>query len=322
MTTAPTTDATTATMAAAPSAFSTRTPRKRSRRRLTAGRTIAWVYLAIIVVVTIFPFYWMLRSSLSNNFAMIANPSSPFPVGFTFGPFLRVLGLEDSHEAIAQGGSGATVQILHYLVNSVIYATVSTVLIVFFSLIAAYAFARLQWRGRELVFSLFLAALMVPGILTLLPNFVLIKELGLLNTFAGMILPGALFSAFNIFFLRQFMLGLSTEIEEAALIDGAGKLRILFRLTIPMTSGPIITLSILGFIGVWNDYFWPLLVTSDASVQPLTLGLAVFKQSSPQTQPDWAGLMAATLVAALPMLILFMAFGKRIVNSIGFSGLK
>ncbi|MCI0158828.1 carbohydrate ABC transporter permease [Leifsonia shinshuensis] len=297
-------------------------PARRPRKRPTVGPTIAWTYLVVIVLITVFPFYWMLRSALSNNFAMIANPSSPLPVGFTFGPFLRVLGLEDSKEAIAQGGSGATVQILHYLLNSVVYATVSTVLIVFFSLIAAYAFARLQWRGRELVFSLFLAALMVPGILTLLPNFVLIKELGLLNSFAGMILPGALFSAFNIFFLRQFMLGLSTEIEEAALLDGAGKLRILFTLTVPMTSGPIITLSILGFIGVWNDYFWPLLVTTDSSVQPLTLGLAVFKQSSPQTMPDWAGLMAATLVAALPMLILFMVFGKRIVNSIGFSGLK
>ncbi|MFJ3394093.1 carbohydrate ABC transporter permease [Leifsonia aquatica] len=310
--------------APAPAAARPAAPAKprRKRRRPTVGRTIAWIYLAVIVVITIFPFYWMLRSALSNNYAMIANPSSPLPVGFTFGPFLRVLGLEDPAEAVAQGGSGATVQIFHYLVNSVIYATVSTVLIVFFSLIAAYAFARLQWRGRELVFSLFLAALMVPGILTLLPNFVLIKELGLLNTFAGMILPGALFSAFNIFFLRQFMLGLSTEIEEAALLDGAGKLRILMRLTIPMTSGPIITLSILGFIGMWNDYFWPLLVTTDSSVQPLTLGLAVFKQSSPQTMPDWAGLMAATLVAALPMLVLFMVFGKRIVNSIGFSGLK
>ena len=212
--------------------------------------------------------------------------------------------------------------ILHYLLNSVIYASGSTALIVFFSTLAAYAFARLQWRGREVVFSCFLAALMVPGILTILPNFVLVKDLGLLNTFAGMILPGALFSAFNIFFLRQFMLGLSTEIEEAALLDGAGRLRMLFGITLPMTSGPIFTLAILGFIGMWNDYFWPLLVTSDDSVAPLTLGLAIFKQSSPQSMPDWAGLMAATLVAALPMLVLFMIFGRRIVNSIGFTGLK
>ena len=292
------------------------------RRRLSVGRSIAWAYLVGVLLVTIFPFYWILRTALSNNYALSAHPASLLPAGFTWGPFQRVLGLASTEQAIAEGGSGASIEIGHFLLNSVVYATVSTVLIVFCSTLAAYAFARLQWRGRDFMFSLFLTALMVPGILTLLPNFVLIKELGLLNSFAGMILPGALFSAFNIFFLRQFMLGLSTETEEAALLDGAGRLRVLFGITLPMTSGPIITLSILGFIGMWNDYFWPLLVTSDESVQPLTLALAVFKQSSPQAQPDWAGLMAATLVAALPMLLLFMVFGKRIVNSIGFSGIK
>jgi ABC-type glycerol-3-phosphate transport system permease component len=297
-------------------------PARRARRRTTPGRVVAWAYLVVMIAVTVFPFYWMLRSAFSNNYAMIAHPSSPWPVHFTLGPFERVLGIASTQQSVAEGGSGASVPILHYLLNSIIYASLSTACMVFFSTIAAYAFARLHWRGRDLVFSLFLAALMVPGILTLLPNFVLVKELGLLNTFGGMILPTALFSAFNIFFMRQFMLGLSTEIEEAALLDGAGRLRVLFRLTIPMTSGPIATLSILGFIGQWNDYFWPLLVTSDTSVQPLTLGLAVFKQSSPQSQPDWAGLMAATIIAALPMLVLFMAFGKRIVNSIGFTGLR
>jgi len=294
----------------------------RTKTRPSLGRGLAWAYLIGILLVTIFPFYWILRTALSNNYALLADPSSILPVGFTWGPFRRVLGLATTEEALAEGGSGASVELGHFLINSIIYATLSTALIVFFSTLAAYAFARLQWRGRELVFSFFLAALMVPGILTLLPNFVLIKELGLLNTFAGMILPYALFSAFNIFFLRQFMLGLSTETEEAALLDGAGRVRILFGVTLPMSSGPIITLSILGFIGMWNDYFWPLLVTTDPSVQPLTLALAVFKQSSPQSQPDWAGLMAATLVAAVPMLVLFMVFGKRIVNSIGFTGLK
>ncbi|GAB3598587.1 carbohydrate ABC transporter permease [Microbacterium tumbae] len=294
----------------------------RIRSRLGIGRLAAWAYLIAILFVTIFPFYWILRTALSDNYALLADPSSLLPVDFTWGPFRRVLGLATPQESLAEGGSGASIDLAPYLLNSIVYATLSTALVVFFSTLAAYAFARLQWRGRELVFSMFLAALMVPGILTLLPNFVLIKELGLLNTFAGMILPYGLFSAFNIFFLRQFMLGLSTETEEAALLDGAGRLRVLFGITLPMTSGPIITLSILGFIGMWNDYFWPLLVTTDSSVQPLTLALAVFKQSSPQSQPDWAGLMAATLVAALPMLILFMAFGKRIVNSIGFTGLK
>jgi len=308
------------TAAALPAAAPARTARR--RRTFSFGRFVAWAYLVVIVLVTLFPFYWMLRSSLSNNYAMIAHPSDPLPVGFSLGAFARVLGLQSTEQALAEGGSGASVPILHYLLNSIIYATLSTACMVFFSLLAAYAFARLRWKGRNLVFSLFLAALMVPGILTLMPNFVLVKDLGLLNTFIGMILPTALFSAFNIFFLRQFMLGLPEETEEAALLDGASRIRVLFGITIPMSSGPIITLTILGFIGQWNDYFWPLLVTTDQSVQPLTLGLAVFKQSSPQAQPDWAGLMAATLVAALPMLILFMIFGKRIVNSIGFSGLK
>lgn len=299
-----------------------RTTALRKTTKISLGRVVAWAYIAIVLLITIFPFYWMLRTALSNNRALATDPASLLPVDFTLGAFGRVLGLASASQSIAEGGSGASIQLGPFLLNSVIYASVSMGCIVFFSALAAYAFARLQWRGRELMFSLFLAALMVPGILTLLPNFVLIKDLGLLNSFAGMILPGALFSAFNIFFLRQFMIGLSTEIEEAALIDGAGRVRIFFRITLPMTAGPIITLSILGFITAWNDYFWPLLVTSDESVRPLTLALAVFKQSSPQAAPDWAGLMAATLVAALPMLVLFLVFGKRIVNSIGFSGLK
>jgi ABC-type glycerol-3-phosphate transport system permease component len=293
-----------------------------ARPRITVGRVLAWTYVAVVLFVTVFPFYWILRTALSNNYDLATNPSSPLPVGFTLGAFKRALGLSTPAESLAQGGSGASLNILLYLRNSVIYASALTASIVFCSAMAAYAFARLHWRGRNTVFSIFLAALMIPGILTLLPNFVLIRNLGLFNSFGGMILPGALFSAFNIFFLRQFMLGLSSEIEEAAIIDGAGKLRIFFRIILPMTSVPITTLVLLTFINTWNDYFWPLLVTNDERVRPLTLALAVFKQSSPQEAPDWAGLMAATLVAALPMLLLFMAFGRRIVNSIGFTGLK
>jgi ABC-type glycerol-3-phosphate transport system permease component len=289
---------------------------------ISVGRVLAWIYIAVVLFVTVFPFYWILRTALSNNYDLATNPSSPLPVGFTLGAFKRALGLATPAESLAQGGSGASLNILLYLRNSVIYASALTACIVFCSAMAAYAFARLHWRGRNVVFSIFLAALMVPGILTLLPNFVLIRNLGLFNSFGGMILPGALFSAFNIFFLRQFMLGLSSEIEEAAIIDGAGKLRVFFRIILPMTSVPITTLVLLTFINTWNDYFWPLLVTNDERVRPLTLALAVFKQSSPQEAPDWAGLMAATLVAALPMLLLFMAFGRRIVNSIGFTGLK
>lgn len=286
------------------------------------GRGVAWGYLVVVLLITIFPFYWMLRTALSNNFAMSTDPSSLLPVHFTWGPFKRALGLATPAEAAAEGGSGASIDLALALWNSIVYAGILTILTVGLSALAAYAFARLQWKGRDFVFGLLLTALMVPSVFTLLPNFVLMKDLGLLNTFGGMILPAALFSAFNIFFLRQFMLGLSHEVEEAAIIDGAGPLRVCFRIVLPMSIAPMATLTLLQFITTWNDYFWPLLVTNDESVRPLTLALAVFKQSSPQASLDWAGLMAATLVAALPMLLLFVVFGRRLVNSIGFTGIK
>jgi ABC-type glycerol-3-phosphate transport system permease component len=292
------------------------------RRRLSPGRVVAWAYLVIVLVVTIFPFYWIVRTALSNNYAMATDPSSLVPVDFTVGAFKRALGLASPAEAAAQGGSAASIDLLSALRNSIVYAVLLTICTVFFSALAAFAFARLRWKGRNAVFAVLLTALMVPQVLTLLPNFVLIKDLGLLNSFGGMILPTAFFSAFNIFFLRQFMLGLSNEIEEAAIIDGAGPLRVCFRIVLPMSAAPIATLALLTFINTWNDYLWPLLVTNDDTVRPLTLALAVFKQSSPQAALDWAGLMAATLVAALPMLLLFVAFGRRLVNSIGFTGLK
>ncbi|SFR26171.1 carbohydrate ABC transporter membrane protein 2, CUT1 family [Lentzea waywayandensis] len=286
------------------------------------GRGVAWGYLVVVLLVTIFPFYWIVRTALSNNFAMSTDPSSLLPVDFTWGPFKRALGLATPAEAAAEGGSGASIDLALALWNSIVYAGLLTLFTVVFSALAAYAFARLHWKGRDVVFGVLLTALMVPSVFTLLPNFVLMKDLGLLNSFGGMILPGAFFSAFNIFFLRQFMLGLSNEVEEAAIIDGAGPLRVCFRIVLPMSVAPMATLTLLTFITTWNDYFWPLLVTNDESVRPLTLALAVFKQSSPQASLDWAGLMAATLVAALPMLLLFVVFGRRLVNSIGFTGIK
>ncbi|WP_208298563.1 carbohydrate ABC transporter permease [Streptomyces liangshanensis] len=297
-------------------------PRASTRpSRPPIGRAAAWIYVGVILAVTIFPFYWILRTALSSNDALSRDPQSLAPVGLTLNGFGRVLGLVHGNATgtLSALDSG---DLLLYLRNSTLYASLMTVAVIFCSTTAAYAFSRLHWRGRNLIFSLFLVALMVPGIMSMLPNFVLIKDLGLLNTFPGLILPGALFSAFNIFFLRQFMLGLPSEIDEAARIDGAGPIRSLFSVTIPMTMGPITTLTILTFINTWNEYFWPLLVTNDKSTEPLTVGLASFQQNAPTVAPDWGGLMAATLVAALPMLLVFVIFGRRIVNSIGFTGIR
>ncbi len=292
------------------------------RRPFSWRRGAAWILVALAVAVSVLPFYWILRTALSTNGSLAGNATNLLPADFNLGAFQRVFGLQSPEEAVAQGGSGAQIDFWIYLRNSVLFASITTIGAVFFSAMAAYAFARLRWRGRNVVFSLFLATMMVPPIFTALPNFLLIKNLGLLNTMVGLVLPYIFMTPFAIFFLRQFFLNMSREVEEAAMLDGAKHLRIFFQIILPNAAAPIATLALLTFIGQWNEYFWPLLVGQDESVRVLTVGLGVFKSQSPQGAPDWSGLMAATLVSALPVLILFAAFGKKIVNSIGFSGIK
>jgi len=316
-TTAPAAPTTVPASDAAPAA-----PPRRRRRRVTPGRVLAWAVMILILLVTLFPFYWMLRTALSSNGALYASSTSLLPVDFSWGGFERVFGLQSTEEAIAQGGSGASIDFWLYLRNSVVVATVVTACQVFFSAMAAYAFSRLRWRWRDAVFAVFLLSLMVPVIFTLLPNFVLVRELGLIDTLLGIMLPGLFMTPFAIFFLRQFFMNVSTEVEEAALIDGASKVRVFFSIIIPMSVGPIATIAILTYIGSWNDYFWPLMVSYTDDSRVLTVALGNFNAQTPQTGPDWAGLMAATLVAALPMILLFVVFARRIVNSIGFSGIK
>ncbi|HEV7948875.1 MAG TPA: carbohydrate ABC transporter permease [Glaciihabitans sp.] len=303
-------------------------PRRAARRtkaprpRLTVPRVLAWVAMGAVMLITLIPFYWMLRTSFSTSTSLGSDPGSLLPVDFTFGAYERVLGLATPAEALAEGGSGASINFWAYLRNSLIVATVTTIGQVLFCSMAAYAFARLQWKGRDLVFSTFIAALMVPPIFTTIPNFVTIRELGLLNTYAGIILPTLLMTPFAIFFLRQFFLGISREVEEAAIIDGAGPMRRFFQVILPLGSAPIATLAILTYITSWNEYFWPQLVGREEDVRVLTVALGVFRSQTPQGGPDWAGLMAATLIAALPILILFMFMGRRVINSIGYSGVK
>ena len=295
---------------------------KQRRRRFSPGRIAAWVVMIAFLILTLFPFYWMLRTAFSTTRSLPSDPNSLLPVDFTWGAFERVLGLGTKEQAIAEGGSGASVNFWLYLRNSVIYAGVVTLGQVFFCSMAAYAFARLRWPGRNLVFGIFLGALLVPPIFTSLPNFVLIKNLGLLNTFPGMILPTFLMTPFAIFFLRQFFLGISREIEESAALDGAGPWRTFFRIILPMSTAPVTTLAILTFIQTWNDYFWPLLVGNTDQTKVLTVALGVFRSQTPAGSPDWAGLMAATLLTALPVLLLFFAFARKIIDSIGYSGVK
>ncbi|MDH6565852.1 multiple sugar transport system permease protein [Streptomyces sp. SAI-208] len=309
-------------MAAVTTTTTTTRIRPTRRRALSPGRVLAWTAMGAIVLVTLLPFYWILRTALSTNSGLAAHASDPLPVDPTGTGFARALGLESTKDAIAQGGAGGGLKFWRYLLNSVIVSTLVTGCQIFFSAMAAYAFARLRWRGRDKVFALFLAGLMVPTIFTLLPNFVLIKELGLIDNLLGIALPTMFMTPFAVFFLRQFFMNVPREVEEAALLDGAGKVRIFFRVLLPMASAPVLTLAVLTYITSWNDYFWPLMVSYSDSSRVLTVALAIFRAQTPQSGVDWSGLMAATLIAALPMLVLFGFFARRIVSTISFTGIK
>jgi multiple sugar transport system permease protein len=300
----------------------TTAPPATRQRRIATGRVLAWAVLVLILALTLFPFYWMLRTALSNGTQLATAGGSFLPVDFTWGAFRRVLGLASTAEAQAEGGSGTSIDFWIYLRNSVVTAALITAGQVFFGAMAAYAFARMRWPGRDVVFFVFLTALMVPPIFTQLPNFLLMRDLGILNTYAAIVLPFFFMTPFAIFFLRQFFLGISREVEEAALLDGAGHLRTFFGIVVPMSWGPITTLALVQYVQAWNEYFWPLLVASEREVRTLTVALGVFRSQTPQGNPDWPGLMAATLIAAIPVLMLFIAFGRKIVDSIGFSGIK
>ena len=206
--------------------------------------------------------------------------------------------------------------------NSVIVCTLITVGQVTFCAMAAYAFARLRFPGRDKLFFIFLTAMMIPPIFTLIPNFVLIKNLGWLNTFPGIVAPFFLMTPFAVFFLRQFFLGISKEVEEAALLDGAGRWKIFRQLILPMSAAPIATLAVLTYITAWHEYMWPLVTGDSENVRVLTVALNAFKSSTPTTAPPWAPLMAATFLASLPLIVLFIAMAKKMVDAIGFSGIK
>jgi multiple sugar transport system permease protein len=285
-------------------------------------RKLAWVVLGLAVLVTVFPFYWMVRTALTPSADLFTDAGSLWPHHPTFINFARVLGLVDPERARAAGGSGAAINFLRYTLNSIIYSGLIAGVQTFCCAMAGYAFARLRFPGRDLMFGVIVGALMVPPIFTLLPNFSLVKDLGLMNTFAGMVAPTLLMTPFAVFFLRQFFLSIPRDVEEAALLDGTGRWGIFFRIIVPMSRGPLITIALTTTVWAWKDFLWPLLVGREEQTRVLTVALGVFLQQSPNTQPDWTGLMAGSTLSVLPVLVLLAFLGKRLVQSLNFTGIK
>jgi ABC-type glycerol-3-phosphate transport system permease component len=205
-----------------------------------------------------------------------------------------------------------------YYVNSLTVAASVTLLQVVTSSMAAYAFSRLRWPGRDAVFLAYLGTMMVPGVVTMIPNFALMWKLGLYNTYAGLILPGA-FSAFGTFLIRQFMLGISMSLNESARIDGATEWQIFWEIILPLTRPALVTLAIFTFMGNYSSLLWPLIMVKDEGPRTLPVGLMFF-DSSYGTETNL--LMAASVMAIVPLIIIFVIFQRQIVSGLQVGAVK
>lgn len=289
---------------------------------ITIGTLVTWFIVALILIACLFPFWWVLRTALTEPQLVYSNTTDLFPQEPTLFNFSRALGMESLEGSLASGGSGQTLNFWLFLRNSTIVSSITTTGQVFFSSLAAYAFARLRFPLRNQIFFLFIMGLMIPGIVLLIPNFVLIQSLGWIGTFQGIIAPTFLMTPLSVFFMRQFFLSQSVEIEEAALLDGANRFMIFLRISLPLSGPALATVSILTFVSSWNDYLWPLIVGRDEEVRILTVALGLFRSQQQTSLPDWAGLMAAATLTIIPTLLLFLVLGRRVVNSIQYSGFR
>lgn len=210
--------------------------------------------------------------------------------------------------------------LLRYFLNSVIQTGIIVAAQVFFSILAAYAFAILRFPGRNLLFYLILGSLMVPFQLTFIPNFVLVSKWGLANTYAGLTLP-FLASAFGVFMLRQFFLTLPPELYEASKVDGASSWRYLWSVVVPLSKGSISAFTTFAFLSAWSQYLWPLIITNDTNMRTIQIGIRFFLFDQ-ERGADWGAIMAGAVIALLPTLVLFLVAQRQLVKGIATTGLK
>ena len=289
-------------------------------KTLSINAVVGYAILAVFCFVSLLPIWMAFKIALTWPTDVFASAASLGIGDITWGNFLRVLGLPS--EVVLTSSSGSPINFLLALRNSVIYTGLLVAGQLFFSSLAAYAFARLRFPGRDAIFYAFIAATMIPSIVLFIPNFVLIRQLGLLNTFAGMVAPNILMIPFAVFFLRQFFISAPKELEEAARLEGLSWFQVFWHVALPLQKGPVATLAILLSINAWNDFFWPFLVGRDESVRVMSVALQAFQSQSGQGQPDWTGMMAAVMLSIIPILILLVFFGRRIVESLQTSGMK
>jgi multiple sugar transport system permease protein len=273
--------------------------RRRTKRAKHLGLHLLLIAGSIIMLV---PFAWMLSTSLKEPGDVFVYPPQwiPQPPQWT-----------NYQETVTVMPFG------RFYLNSVIQAMSVTVLQLLTASLAAFAFARLRFRGRDLLFMLYLATMMIPFPVTMIPNFVIMRYLNWIDTFRALILPPS-FSAFSTFLLRQYFMSIPVEMDDAARVDGASSFRIWWQIILPLSGPALATLAIFTFLGQWNSFLWPLIVTNSEKMRTLPVGLAAFQS---QYSVQWHLLMAGSVIAVLPILLIFIAGQKWFVRGITLTGM-
>lgn len=272
-----------------------------ARRGWVWSRPASYVLLTAFAVATLLPFLWMVDTALKPSNEVMTNPPTwipsrlaweNFPQAFAFFPFGR------------------------FLLNTLVVAIGATVLQTAIAVLAAYAFARLRFRGRNALFLLYLGTLMIPQQVTIVPLFLMMRSLGWIDTFWALILPSA-FHALGVFLLRQFFLTIPRELEESAFVDGAGRLRILLQIIVPLSRPALATLILFTFIREWNSFLWPLVATASQDMRTVSVGLTLFIG---QYGTEWHLMMAAATVTLLPVLLVFAVAQRYYIEGIATTG--
>lgn len=277
-----------------------------ARKRKTAGKLITYVLLTFWAVVVLFPFYWMLLTSVKSYSAY---NSEYIPRLFTLSPTL-----ENYTEAFT------AVPLARYFINTVIFTVVTTALMLIVTTLAAFAFARLEFRGKNLAFTLFLSLMMIPNELVIITNFVTITNMDLRNSFAGLILPSVT-SVFYIYLLKENFEQVPDQLYYAAKVDGTSDLKYLLKVMVPICKPTLVTITILKVIECWNSYVWPRLITDDEAYFLVSNGIQEIRENG-FGRENIPAMMAAVVVISVPLIILFLVFRRKIMEGVARGGTK
>ncbi|MNO22808.1 L-arabinose transport system permease protein AraQ [compost metagenome] len=259
--------------------------------------------LILASVILVFPFIWMVSGAFKDSLEVVKMPPQWIPSHFNFDNFTEIT---------------KYFPIFQSLWNSIEVSVISTGLQLIVCAMAAFVFAKIEFRGREALFFLFLITLMVPMQVTMTPLFIIFQKLHLVNTMAGLILPG-IFSAYGTFLLRQHMIGIPNSLLEAAFIDGASYFQVFRKVILPLSKPVLATLLIFSFMSSWNNFLWPLIITSDTSLMTLPLGLSRLQG---RWATEWNVLMAGNVISFIPIFIVYLFAQKHFIKGITMSGIK